>query len=68
MVEKIEVNLIPAEYRIHNTSFVIKKEILIPSIITAILIVVSLTWVNILDKNIATKDALIAKQAREIKS
>ena len=68
MVEKIEVNLIPAEYRIHNTSFVIKKEILIPSIITAVLITISLGWVNILDKNIAAKDAIIAAQAKEIKS
>lgn len=48
MVEKIEINLIPHEYRVRNRRFTIKKDVLIPVLISGGLISVMLLWNTIL--------------------
>lgn len=49
MVEKIEVNLLPAEYRVHSVKIKFHKEVVIPSIVSAVvflaLFVVTM-WLN----------------------
>jgi Tfp pilus assembly protein PilN len=50
MVERIEINLLPAEYRIHSKSFKLKREWIYP-ILTAILVSISLLFWTIIQKS-----------------
>lgn len=52
MVEKIEINLIPHEYRVRTRRFTIKKDVLIPIAISAVLIFAMALWNTILTEQI----------------
>lgn len=48
MVEKIEINLIPHEYRVRTRKFTIKKDVLIPVVIAGAMITTMILWNTIL--------------------
>ncbi len=48
MVEKIEINLIPHEYRVRTRKFTIKKDVLIPVVISSVMITAMIMWNTIL--------------------
>jgi Tfp pilus assembly protein PilN len=67
MVEKIEINLIPLEYRVHQRRFVLKKEVLIPILISAILVIVATSWLGFLNGRISTVTSEITRIESEIR-
>lgn len=67
MVEKIEVNLIPVEYRVHQKRFVIKKEVLVSSIISSILVLGVLGWGSFINGRIKTVKRETIKIEAEIR-
>ncbi len=68
MVEKIEVNLIPSEYRVHQKRFKIKNEVLIPVLISTLLISGSFGWFKFLEKRKALLTTEIAAIESEIRA
>lgn len=52
MVEKIEINLIPHEYRVRTRRFTIKKDVLIPIVISGVLISTMAMWNTVLKSRI----------------
>ncbi len=66
MVEKIEINLIPQEYRVQTRRFTIKKDILIPIAISSVLILAMALWNGFLVSRINSEQAATAKIVQEI--
>jgi len=66
MVEKIEINLIPQEYRVQTRRFTIKKDILIPIGFSSILILSMAMWNAFLVGRINSEKAETAKIVQEI--
>ena len=66
MVEKIEINLIPAEYVVREKHFSINLSILIPVLISLGLICAAMIWLNIINSQIAQERVNIANLEREI--
>ena len=52
MIERIEINLLPAEYRIHTRRIVLKREIIYPAIIVIIMLCSLAVWTWDLDAEI----------------
>lgn len=67
MVERIEINLIPQEYRVRTKKFQIKKDILVPIIVSTVLISASLIWNAVLEGQIKSVKTQISKIEREIR-
>ena len=67
MVEKINVNLLPAEYRVHSVKIKFHKEIVWPAIISAVVIFVLILWIGTLNANIAKYTKKIAVVDADIK-
>lgn len=53
MIERIEINLLPAEYRVHKKSFKLKREVVYPLLGTAIIGVGLLSWTVTLQSSIS---------------
>ncbi len=68
MVEKIEINLIPHEYRVRTRRFTIKKDILIPIVISGVLISTMLMWNTILTGRIRSVETETIRLENEIKA
>ncbi len=68
MVEKIEINLIPHEYRVRTRRFTIKKDILIPIVISGVLISTMLVWNTILTGRIRSVETETVRIENEIKA
>jgi Tfp pilus assembly protein PilN len=66
MVEKIEINLIPAEYVVREKKFSINLSIFIPVIISLGLICLALIWLNMLNMQAEKEKINIANLDREI--
>lgn len=50
MIERIEINLLPVEYRVHKKNFEIKSEVIYP-LIGVVVVAVALTFITIALKN-----------------
>ncbi len=68
MVERIEINLLPAEYRVHLTRFYLQREILIPLLIFLAVVLFFGGWtfwlntqIGILSRNITETEEEIAR-------
>ncbi len=68
MVEKIEINLIPHEYRVRTRRFTIKKDILIPIVISGVLIGAMGMWNTILTGRINSVHEDTGRIENEIKA
>jgi len=66
MIEKIEVNLIPAEYVVREKRFSIDLTIFIPVLISIVLITVAMIWLSIINSNIERERITISNIEREI--
>ncbi len=66
MVEKIEINLIPHEYRVRSKRFTIKKDVLIPVVISGVLITTAVMWNAILVGRIKNAESATARIESEI--
>ncbi|MBN1604668.1 MAG: PilN domain-containing protein [Chitinispirillaceae bacterium] len=53
MIERIEINLLPAEYRVHKRSFKLKREVVYPLLGAAIIGVGLLSWTVTLQSSIS---------------
>lgn len=67
MVEKIEVNLLPAEYRVHTVKIKFHKEVVIPSIIAAVVILILAVYTAVLNTQISSYNKKIAQVEADIK-
>ena len=66
MVEKIEINLIPAEYVVREKHFSINLSIIIPILISLGLIGITMIWLNAVSLQIAHERVNISNLEREI--
>lgn len=66
MVEKIEINLIPAEYVVRDRKFTINLSLFVPVLISLGLIAIAMIWLNILNSQIEHENVKIANIEREI--
>jgi len=60
MIERIEVNLLPAEYRIHSVNIKFHKVIVIPSVIVIAIVIFLLAWSGALTAKISSYNRKIA--------
>jgi len=66
MVEKIEINLIPAEYVVRERKFSINLSLFVPILISLGLISASLIWLNMLNSSVKHEKVKITNIEREI--
>lgn len=66
MIERIEVNLLPAEYRVHTRRFYLQREIIYPLIIIGSVFVVFTWWTLWLTQETHQYENLIAQKEMEI--
>jgi Tfp pilus assembly protein PilN len=66
MIERIEINLLPAEYRIHTSRFYLQREILYPLIALTIVVIVMGVWTFMLDTSISSFAKKITNTEQEI--
>lgn len=66
MIERIEINLLPAEYRVHTSRFYLQREILYPLIALTIVVTVMGVWTFMLDTSISSFAKKIANTEQEI--
>ena len=66
MINKIEVNLLPAEYRVHVVKIKFHKEIVIPAVIASIVLLVIFGWTALLNTQIADYNHKIKKVEADI--
>ncbi len=68
MLERIEINLIPHEYRVKTRRFTIKKDILIPIVISGVLITVMGVWNSVLTGQIKSVQTETSRIETDIKA
>lgn len=66
MIERIEINLLPAEYRIHTTRFYLQREILYPLILLTLVVMVMAGWTFTLDTAITSLSRKIDRTEQQI--
>lgn len=66
MISKIEVNLLPAEYRVHVVKIKFHREIVIPSLLAGAVLLVLGVWTAYLNSQIADYNKKIAAVELEI--
>jgi len=66
MVERIEINLIPAEYVVREKHFSINLSIIIPILISLGLIITAIIWLNAVNSRVAQEKVNISNLEREI--
>ena len=67
MVEKINVNLLPAEYRVHHVKIKFHKEIVWPAIVSSVVLLVLFLWIGSLNAKIGSYTKKIAQVEADIK-
>lgn len=68
MVQKININLIPAEYRVYQKRFVIKREIFYPAIFSVLLVLAMFAWSSMLLRQTESVTKNIARIEMEIEA
>jgi Tfp pilus assembly protein PilN len=66
MIEHIEINLLPAEYRVHLTRFYLQREILYPLLGLILVVLFLIGWTISLDTTISTAQRKIDNTVLEI--
>lgn len=68
MIEKIEINLIPAEYVVREKKFSINLGLMGPILISLGLICISMIWLNAVSSQVSQEEIKIANVEREIRA
>jgi Tfp pilus assembly protein PilN len=68
VIERIEVNLLPAEYRVHPHRFGIRREIVYPALFSSVIITLLIVWRLNLQSSITDVHERIAALSAEIQT